>query len=237
MRKSVSILLTLLLLFFLLNQEASAESNFQEARNRMVKEQIEQRGITELLLLSALRTVPRHEFVPENIRHLAYEDTPLPIGYGQTISQPYIVALMTEKAGVGPGSRVLEVGTGSGYQAAVLCAMGCEVYSIEIIKPLAERARKTLERLGYSAKVYWGDGYFGLKEFAPFDAIIVTCSIDHLPPPLIEQLKEGGKMLIPVGPPWSIQSLLLVEKTAEGIRTQDLGAVRFVPLTRSLREK
>jgi len=237
MGKVMSTIFILVLFLLFLAPEALSEETFQEARLRMVQEQIEQRGITDPLVLSALRSVPRHEFVPENMKPFAYEDTPLPIGYGQTISQPYIVALMTEKAGVKPGSRVLEVGTGSGYQAAILCAMGCEVYSVEIIKALAERARETLERLGYSAKVFWGDGYFGLKEFAPFDAIIVTCSIDHIPPPLIEQLKEGGKMVIPVGPPWSIQSLLLVEKTPDGIRTQDLGAVRFVPLTRTLREK
>ncbi|MBC7218143.1 MAG: protein-L-isoaspartate(D-aspartate) O-methyltransferase [Candidatus Caldatribacterium sp.] len=204
----------------------------------MVERDILSRGITDERVIEALRRVPRHLFVPKELEKLAYEDTPLPIGYGQTISQPYVVALMTENLRVQAKDKVLEVGTGSGYQAAILSEMGCEVYTVEIIKALADEAQKRLADLGYrSVSVLWGDGYFGWKEHAPFDGIIVTCAVDHIPPPLLEQLKEGGRMVIPVGPPWSLQSLLVVEKTREGIVTHDLGAVRFVPLTREKREK
>ena len=216
---------------------AFAQDFPESAREKMVTEWIEKRGITDTLLLKALRTVPREEFVPQNLREWAYADMPLPIGYGQTISQPYIVALMTEKIAVQPGARVLEVGTGSGYQAAILSAMGCEVYSVEIIRKLAQKAEETLRALGYRAQVRWGDGYFGWEEQAPFDAILVTCSVDHIPPPLLQQLKTGGRMVLPVGPPWSIQSLWVVRKTEEGIFTEDLGAVQFVPLTREVREE
>jgi len=214
-----------------------AQDSFERARETMVTDQIERRGITNQTLLEALRQVPREAFVPEELREWAYADSPLPIGYGQTISQPYIVALMTEKAGVKRGDRVLEVGTGSGYQAAILSTMDCEVYSVEIIKRLAEKADTKLRELGYHVAVRWGDGYFGWEEHAPFDAIIVTCSVDHIPPPLLKQLKVGGTMVLPVGPPWSMQSLWVVKKTAEGIVTEDLGAVRFVPLTREVREE
>ncbi|NSW76455.1 MAG: protein-L-isoaspartate(D-aspartate) O-methyltransferase [Candidatus Atribacteria bacterium] len=213
------------------------ENAFERARHTMVTEQIERRGITDARLLEALRTVPREEFVPENLREWAYADTPLPIGYGQTISQPYIVALMTEKLALQGGEKVLEVGTGSGYQAAILHALGCTVYTVEIIKRLAQLAEGKLKTLGYTVTVRWGDGYFGWEEYAPFDAIIVTCSVDHIPPPLLAQLKVGGRMVLPVGPPWSIQSLWLVKKTEEGIATEDLGAVQFVPLTRNVREE
>ncbi len=215
-----------------------AQESWEKARIQMVEEQIVAYGISDPLVLEALRTVPRHEFVPEEMKELAYADTPLPIGYGQTISQPFIVALMTEKAKVKPQDKVLEVGTGSGYQAAVLSAMGCTVYTVEIIQKLVLLAEATLKRLGYQhITVKWGDGYFGWQEASPFDAIIVTCSVDHIPPPLIEQLKEGGTMVIPVGPPWSIQSLWVIEKTLQGLQVEDLGAVRFVPLTREIREK
>ncbi|MEN3188254.1 MAG: protein-L-isoaspartate(D-aspartate) O-methyltransferase [Atribacterota bacterium] len=213
------------------------ESAFEQARRTMVTEQIERRGITDTKLLEALRTVRREAFVPESLRGWAYADTPLPIGYGQTISQPYIVALMTEKLALKGGEKVLEVGTGSGYQAAILCALGCTVYTVEIIKKLAQSAETTLKTLGYEVAVRWGDGYFGWEEHAPFDAIIVTCSVDHIPPPLLEQLKAGGRMVLPVGPPWSMQSLWLVQKTEEGMVVEDLGAVQFVPLTRDVREE
>lgn len=174
----------------------------------MVEQQIEKRGVKDPLVLKAMREVPRHEFVPENLQNQAYDGTPLPIGYGQTISQPYIVALMTENLQIVPGCKVLEVGTGSGYQAAILARMGCQVYTIEIIKDLAEKAEEKLKELSYdNVIVKQGDGYLGWEEEAPFDRIIVTCAVDHLPPPLLSQLKEGGKMVIPVGPPWSIQSL------------------------------
>ncbi len=168
----------------------------------MVEQQIEKRGVKDPLVLKAMREVPRHEFVPENLQNQAYDDTPLPIGYGQTISQPYIVALMTENLQIVPGCKVLEVGTGSGYQAAILARMGCQVYTIEIIKDLAEKAEEKLKELSYdNVIVKQGDGYLGWEEEAPFDRIIVTCAVDHLPPPLLSQLKEGGKMVIPVGPP------------------------------------
>jgi len=214
----------------------SQEDPFAQAREKMLEQDIIARGITDSRVIEALRRVPRHLFVPKELEKLAYEDTPLPIGHGQTISQPYIVALMTESLRVRPGERILEVGTGSGYQAAILSEIGCEVYTVEIIKALADEARERLLRLGYrNVLVLWGDGYLGWEEKAPFDGIIVTCAVDHLPPPLLQQLKEGGRMVIPVGPPWSIQSLLVVEKRKDGIVTEDLGAVRFVPLTREKR--
>ncbi len=226
----------ILLIFLFLPAALAQEDSFALLREKMVEEWIVNRGIKDPRLLEALRCVPRHLFVPKDLKQLAYEDIPLPIGHGQTISQPYIVALMTENLQTQPGDKVLEVGTGSGYQAAILSTMGCEVYSVEIIKSLADEAEKRLKSLGFeNVSVLWGDGYFGWEEHAPFDNIIVTCAVDHIPPPLLEQLKEGGRMVIPVGPPWSIQSLLLVEKHREGIVVRDLGAVRFVPLTREKR--
>lgn len=181
----------------------------------------------------ALYTVPRHEFVPEGQKRYAYENRPLPIGHGQTISQPLIVATMTELLAVEPGDRVFELGTGSGYQAAVLGELGVELFSMEIIAPLAERARETLDRLGYQdVKTRLGDGYNGWSEHAPFDAIIVTAASDHIPPPLLRQLKPGGRMLIPVGNRYLTQKMVLVTKDEEGrIRTQEMMAVTFVPLT------
>ncbi len=158
------------------------------------------RGVTDARVLAAMRKVPRDAFVPEAVRDLSYTDQPLPIGYDQTISQPYIVALMTEKLRVKPTDRVLEIGTGSGYQAAILGELAAEVYTIEIVKPLGKRAAATLQRLGYkNVHVKIGDGYQGWPEHAPFDAIIVTCAPDHVPRPLIEQTKEGGRIIIPVG--------------------------------------
>lgn len=214
----------------------SQEDPLIQARERMVERDIINRGITDKRVIEALRRVPRHLFVPKDLEKLAYEDTPLPIGYGQTISQPYVVALMTESLQAKPGDKILEVGTGSGYQAAILSEMGCKVYTVEIIKALADKAQERLATLGYKdIFVLWGDGYLGWREHAPFDGIIVTCAVDHIPPPLLEQLKEGGRMVIPVGPPWSLQSLLVVEKTKGGVVTHDLGTVRFVPLTREKR--
>ncbi|MGQ9623304.1 MAG: protein-L-isoaspartate(D-aspartate) O-methyltransferase [Candidatus Caldatribacteriaceae bacterium] len=234
--KVVQKICCILFIFLFLPSAFAQEDPFALLREKMVEEQIVSRGIKDPRLLEALHCVPRHLFIPEDLKQLAYEDIPLPIGHGQTISQPYIVALMTENLWVQPGDKVLEVGTGSGYQAAILSTMGCEVYSVEIIKSLADEAEKRLKSLGFeNVSVLWGDGYFGWEEHAPFDGIIVTCAVDHIPPPLLEQLKEGSRMVIPVGPPWSIQSLLLVEKHKEGITTKDLGAVRFVPLTREKR--
>ena len=184
-------------------------------------------------VLEALNTVPRHRMVPAREVPFAYENRPLPIGHGQTISQPYIVALMTELIRPDANDVVLEVGTGSGYQAAVLSGLVRHVYSIEIIKPLAEESGNRLATLGYdNVTVRLGDGYFGWQEHAPFDAIIVTAAASHVPPPLIEQLKPGGYMVIPVGGRWMVQQLLLIEKTPDGeIVTRQQGAVRFVPLT------
>ena len=184
-------------------------------------------------VMNAIATVPRHEFVPPKLRSLAYENRPLPIGHGQTISQPYIVAIMTELLSVDAHSRVLEIGTGSGYQAAILAELVNEVYSIEIIKPLAEQAASRLTRLGYhKVKTLQGDGYYGWEQHAPFDAIIVTAAASHVPPPLIKQLKEGGRMIIPVGSPFMAQELLLVKKEeGDNITTRQILPVRFVPLT------
>ncbi len=188
-------------------------------------------------VLAALRKVPRHEFVPEDIRDYAYEDRPLPIGEGQTISQPFIVGYMTEALGLDPGHKVLEIGTGSGYQAAVLAELVRDVYSIEIVKSLGLGAQKTLKRLGYqNVHVRIGDGYRGWPEAAPFDAIIVTCAPEHIPRPLEEQLKVGGLMMIPVGKPvagraWAAQELVLVRRTEKGMRREKKMDVRFVPMT------
>jgi len=184
-------------------------------------------------VMASMNTVKRHELVPRSERRFAYENRPLPIGYGQTISQPYIVALMTELVEPAADDLVLEVGTGSGYQAAILAELVDHVYSIEIIEALADRARHDLERLGYeNVTTKLGDGYYGWQEHAPFDAIVVTAAASHVPPPLIEQLKPGGRMVIPVGGRFMTQTLLLLEKTQEGqVITRQFGAVRFVPLT------
>jgi protein-L-isoaspartate(D-aspartate) O-methyltransferase len=215
----------------------------KEARERMVEQDIARtgwarEGVKNETVLNAMRTVLRHEFVPEPDRGDAYADRPLPIGHGQTISQPYIVAYMTEMLGLKPEHTVLEIGTGSGYQAAVLAEIAAKVYSIEIVKPLAERATDTLKKQGYdTVEVKHGDGYFGWPEHAPFDAIIVTAAASHIPPPLVEQLKPGGRMAIPVGPPLQTQNLILVEKLEDGtLRRRSVMPVRFVPLTRGQAE-
>jgi protein-L-isoaspartate(D-aspartate) O-methyltransferase len=204
----------------------------------MVREQIESRGITNARVLAAMSKVPRHEFVPEHLADAAYEDHPLPIGYSQTISQPYIVALMTELLQIQPGAKVLEVGTGSGYQTAILAEIGAQVYSVEILEPLAKTSAQLLQRLGYtSVQVKRGDGYLGSPQYAPYDAVVVTAAADHVPPPLIEQLKPGGRLVIPVGGGQTQQSLLLVEKGADGsVMAHDVAPVMFVPLTREDRE-
>jgi protein-L-isoaspartate(D-aspartate) O-methyltransferase len=185
-------------------------------------------------VMRAMDAVRRHRFVPDHYVNRAYKNHPLPIGHGQTISQPYIVALMSNLLALKPGARVLEVGTGSGYQAAVLAQMGMRVYSIEIIRPLAESARDRLKTEGYDhVQVKIGDGYFGWEEYAPFDGIIVTAAADHIPPPLLRQLKKGGRLVIPVGGPFSVQQLVLATKDAQGdVTTRQILPVRFVPLTR-----
>jgi protein-L-isoaspartate(D-aspartate) O-methyltransferase len=203
--------------------------------DRTVRETAEYLGRPRLdeRVLDVLHTVPRHAFVPEDEQAHAYENRPLPIGYGQSISQPYIVALMTDLLDIRPGDAVLEVGTGSGYQAAVLSGLAGRVYTIEIVPQLGERARAALQRLGYrNVEVRIGDGYFGWEEHAPFDAIIVTAAASHVPPPLVRQLRVGGRMIIPVGSRFLVQELLLVEKSATGeITTRQILPVRFVPLT------
>ena len=204
-----------------------------QPRDDMVRTQIERRGINDPAVLRAMRTAPRHEFVPERYVGRAYDDHPLPIGYGQTISQPYIVAYMTELIQPLPGHRVLEVGTGSGYQAAVLAEIVDSVFSVEIVPELAEIVAGRLARLGYDkVRVKSDDGYYGWEEHGPFDAIIVTAAAEHVPPPLIEQLKEGGRMIIPVGSPFFTQTLMLIEKKDGEVRTRNLIPVRFVPFTR-----
>ena len=203
-------------------------------RAAMVRTQIASRGVRNEAVLATMGRVPRHEFVPTDQLRAAYEDGPLPIGHGQTISQPYIVAYMTEILRLEPGDRVLEIGTGSGYQAAILAELAKEVVSIEIIKPLAQAAAKRLEGLGYrNITVLHGDGYFGMESAAPYDAIVVTAAATHVPPPLIAQLKPGGRMAIPVGETAWTQNLLLIEKDKDSkLTTRNLIPVRFVPLTR-----
>jgi protein-L-isoaspartate(D-aspartate) O-methyltransferase len=209
---------------------SEAEPRAQE-RTDMVRRQIEARGVHDARVLEAMRTVPRHRFVPESQRGDAYEDRPLPIGHRQTISQPYIVALMTELAGVKPGDTVLEVGTGSGYQAAVLAQMGAKVFSIEIVESLAKEANALLSDLGYGKRVNvrHGDGYAGWPEHAPFDAVIVTAAPPKIPEPLKQQLKVGGRLVIPVGKYY--QSLIQVTRTKSGFREKSVIPVRFVPMT------
>ena len=196
----------------------------------MVARQLRSRDITDPQVLAAMAAVPRHMFVPQSQRSGAYEDHPLAIGHGQTISQPYIVALMSQLAKVKPGDKVLEIGTGSGYQAAVLAAMGVQVYSVEIVQPLAEQAAILLEQLHYdNVTVRHGDGYQGWPEHAPFDAVVVTAAPPKIPPALKEQLKVGGRLVVPVGSRW--QELVVVHRTAKGYDTRDIIPVRFVPMT------
>lgn len=205
---------------------------YKQARVRMVASQIEERGVEDQLVLNAMLSVPRHLFVPDQYINQAYEDHPLPIGYGQTISQPYIVALMTEALRIQPGDRVLEIGTGSGYQATVLAQMGVETYSVEIIPELYEQAKERLSDLGFDyVHLLNADGYFGWEDFAPYDAIIVTAAPDHLPQPLVNQLKEGGQLIIPIGPIGAVQTLWSIQKDQGEVKAINLGPVNFVPLT------
>lgn len=202
-------------------------------RRAMVDTQIAARGVQDPRVLDAMRTVPRHEFVPPEHMHRAYEDRPLPIGQGQTISQPYIVALMTELLDVQAGEVVLEVGTGSGYQAAVLAELTDRVYTVEILPKLEQRATGTLDRLGYDrVQTNNADGYFGWAEHGPYDGIVVTAAPDHIPAPLVQQLKEGGRMVIPVGPPGSYQTLWRFSKQQGKVVSENITDVAFVPLLR-----
>ena len=212
---------------------APGQDPYAQKREQMVKTTIQERGVSNPDVLLAMHTVQRHQFVPADLMSQAYDDHPLPIGYGQTISQPYVVAWMTEQLDLKPSDKVLEIGTGSGYQAAVLAELGgVEVYSIEIVPELAESAAERLKDLGYSqVKVKQGDGYYGWPEYAPFDAIIVTAAPDHLPAPLVAQLKEGGRLVIPIGPPGGYQDLWKFVNQAGELKAYNLGGVAFVPFT------
>jgi protein-L-isoaspartate(D-aspartate) O-methyltransferase len=204
---------------------------YSEQRTRMVSQQLRARGIRAETVLAAMTRVPRHRFVPASVEHLAYTDHPLPIGLDQTISQPYIVAFMTEAADISPTEKVLEIGTGSGYQAAILAELARAVYTVEILPELGDRARSVLSELGYNnVNVRIGDGYQGWREHAPFDAILVTAAPDHVPPALVQQLAVNGRMVIPVGT--YFQELKLLTKTAAGVVEQSMLPVRFVPLVR-----
>ncbi|UCH81145.1 MAG: protein-L-isoaspartate(D-aspartate) O-methyltransferase [Nitrospiraceae bacterium] len=210
---------------------------YSRQRSAMVSDQLEKRGIKDERVLQAMGKIPRHLFVNKSLSGKAYNDHPLPIGEGQTISQPYVVALMTEALNLKSTDRVLEIGTGSGYQAAVLAEIVSEVYTIEIIESLQKQALSLLDSLGYDkVKTRYADGYFGWDEHAPFDAIIITASANHIPPPLIMQLKEGGKLIIPLGSTLYFQTLTLVTKIQEELEVEQMGGVAFVPMTGRARE-
>ncbi|MFH1079543.1 MAG: protein-L-isoaspartate(D-aspartate) O-methyltransferase [Pseudomonadota bacterium] len=222
------------MIIVLSSPSALAEDADQTRRETMVRTQIAERGIKDRSTLAAIRTVPRHLFVPPHLAGSAYEDRPLPIGYGQTISQPYVVAYMTELVRPQAGHKVLEIGAGSGYQAAVLAEIVRQVYTIEIVPELGHAARERLQKQGYrNVTVRVADGYDGWSEQAPFDAIVVTAAADYIPPPLIRQLKNGGRMVIPVGSPFLVQMLMLVEKDNGNVKTTSLLPVRFVPFRRN----
>jgi protein-L-isoaspartate(D-aspartate) O-methyltransferase len=234
-RRALIVLLSLALCLSACDSQPASEAELFAQRKTMVEEQLAAPGrdIRNGRVLDAIAAVPRHEFVPKALWKFAYSDDPLPIGYGQTISQPFIVAFMTEQLDPKPTDRVLEIGTGSGYQAAVLSRLVAEVYTIEIIEPLAKRAEADLKRLGYNnVKVLAGDGYQGWPEHAPFDAIIVTCAPDHIPQPLVGQLRDGGRMIIPVGPSEN-QQLYLLQKLGTKVEQQAILPVRFVPMKRA----
>ncbi|WP_425237031.1 protein-L-isoaspartate(D-aspartate) O-methyltransferase [Ulvibacterium sp.] len=210
-----------------------AQIDFKAQREHMVKVQLQNRDITDKATLEAMLKVPRHQFVPQNLREVAYTDGPLPIGKGQTISQPYIVAYMTQVLELQPDHKVLEIGTGSGYQAAVLAEIVDSVYTMEIVQKLGHNARKRLKEQQYNnVEVRIGDGYYGWPEKAPFDGIMVTAGAEQIPPKLTEQLREGGKMIIPVGPHQGIRHLVLLTKRKGKVKRKNLMAVRFVPFTR-----
>lgn len=237
-----NLFLALIVLLGVLITPAGAEETWAAERTGMIDviehyartaPEVVENGRIDARVLDAMRMVPRHQFVPEDVRALAYADRPLPIGFGQTISQPFIVALMTHLLRPSPGDRMLEVGTGSGYQAAVLSPLVARVHTIEIVPELGERAAKVLQRFGYdNVEARVGDGYYGWPEAAPFDGIVVTAAASHVPPPLVRQLKPGGRMVIPIGGPFAAQQLMLVEKRPDGeLSMRQLLPVRFVPFT------
>jgi len=217
---------------------SAAADGYGEKRQRMVEKDLKARGIKDPKVLEAMGKIPRQLFVEESLRDEAYADHPLPIGEGQTISQPYVVALMTEAIRLKPGDRVLEIGTGSGYQAAVLAEIVKDVYTIEIRKGLAETAAKRLADLGYkNVQAKYGDGYFGWEEYAPFDVIMITASANHIPPPLIKQLREGGRLILPLGSTLFHQTLTLVTKEKGDLKMEQREAVVFVPLIGEVEKK
>ncbi len=237
-KKSILKLISLVIIFIFIVPGISMvecgedTDEYQGLRKKMVAKQIKDRGIVDQKVLEAMGKIPRHMFVPESLRSQAYQDYPLAIGEGQTISQPYIVALMTESLGLSDNHHVLEIGTGSGYQAAVLAEMVNEVYSIEIKDKLYHQSKNALKKTGYDdVKTRHGDGYFGWEEAAPFDAIMITASVDHIPPPLLAQLKDGGKLILPLGNPFSYQHLTLVTKQGEDYSVRQIVGVLFVPMT------
>jgi protein-L-isoaspartate(D-aspartate) O-methyltransferase len=218
-------------------QQTPTAAEFATHRQRMVEQQLKPRGIKDERVLAAMGKVPREEFVPADVRPSAYEDGPLPIGYDQTISQPYVVAFMTEQLRPKRSDRVLEIGSGSGYQAAILGELVAEIYTIEIVEPLAKSAEATLQRLGYNnVHIKMGDGYKGWPEEAPFDAIIVTCAPEKVPQPLVDQLKDGGRMVVPVGERFA-QQLYLLEKKNGQLKESVTLPVRFVPMLREVQKK
>ena len=224
-----SILFIILVFVF---QCTMAADPYVQKRQAMIENDIKGRGIKDKKVLDVMGRIPRHLFVDENLRNRAYADYPLPIGEGQTISQPYVVALMTEALRLKPADKVLEIGTGSGYQAAVLSEIVKEVYTIEIRKSLTDTAAKKLKDLGYrNVKVKYADGYFGWEEYSPFDAIIITAAANHIPPPLIKQLKEGGKLILPLGSTVYYQTLTLVTKKKGDLDVEQIAPVAFVPMT------
>lgn len=231
-RLRLPLVLTILatLLFSL---RADEDIDYAALRRYMIKKHLQPRGINDMRVLDAMLKVPRHLFVPEHLRHLAYADHPLPIDAQQTISQPYIVALMTQALELEPEDKILEIGTGSGYQAAVLSHISCCVFTLEIIEKLADKAAATLKRCGYDqVKVKWGDGHLGWETEAPFDAIIITCASQEVPPQLFRQLKEGGKLILPLGNPLTYQVLTLITKVKGQQKAQKILDVRFVPMTK-----
>jgi protein-L-isoaspartate(D-aspartate) O-methyltransferase len=237
-KRIAGLLIALICLTAAVSWVSAAADPYEQARTAMIEKDISARGIKDPLVLSAMRTVPRHLFVDESRAGKAYADHPLPIGEDQTISQPYIVALMTEAAALKGGEKVLEVGTGSGYQAAVLAEIVKSVFTLEIRKGLYDRVKERLKTLGYkNIAVRHGDGYFGWEEEAPFDAILVTTSANHIPPPLLKQLKEGGRLIIPLGSTVFHQNLTVVTKVKGEYRLKELGGVVFVPMTGEVQKK
>ncbi|MEK6539220.1 MAG: protein-L-isoaspartate(D-aspartate) O-methyltransferase [Deltaproteobacteria bacterium] len=228
----------ILTVILILQTAVHAEDIYKQRRQLMVEKDIKARGISDAKVLQAMGKVPRHLLVDEYIRDRVYEDYPLPIGEGQTISQPYVVALMTESLKLKPGDKVLEIGTGSGYQAVILAEIVKDVYTIEIRRGLAEKAEKRLNELGYkNIRIKYGDGYFGWEEQAPFDAIIITASANHIPPPLIKQLKEGGRLIIPLGSTVYYQTLTLATKIKGDLDLEQITSVAFVPMVGEIEKR